>query len=224
MDVQHLCSLCAYLASCTLYAALVYISLYEWIWVSLSIVLGGPCCFLVYNVLQWILWASVSTTGHSFEYLVRMWANAHLVLWRYQWLYGFLYRFANGPVPDEVRKLDSHINSSKSCGICLDKLGGCCYDEAILICGHRYHAKCIRNWESEKECCEIIKVYHKQQIALLRTIDPCFRCPLCRTSYQWNEKWGSNFILDSLSHLLMTTTHWFVDYFLYSTQRQSDCN
>ena len=88
-------------------------------------------------------------------------------------LYDHLYQTYNGPIPSTIYKLNNRYQNTSECPICWEDFYGS--ETTILHCGHRYHNDCLRSWELRQFEMKAHRSY---------------RCSMCRTDYNWTQKWN----------------------------------
>ena len=117
-------------------------------------------CFLIYNLGLWLL-CLLYTVKFNREYCY------------------YQYQLDHSPVPPNIYQLNFHYNNIYECALCLDPFNPITFgNESILHCGHRYHTKCIGDWEWD-----VLKSSYNPWIKLPT-------CPMCRGMYTWQQKWN----------------------------------
>ena len=107
-----------------------------------------------------------------------------------QWDFSHRY-LTNGPVPDLVKVRDTRINSNGRCAICWEPLGQQ-HNEVLLFCGHRFHSHCLRKWETNQYETTKKKFRREHPFTRFSNEHVNYRCPNCRVSYQWTQKWDEH--------------------------------
>ena len=113
--------------------------------------------------------------------------------------YGTLYKWSNGTPSTHILQSNARINRGGNCSICLEPLNNWQKPEVVLECGHRYHAKCIRDWERQQR-----KNYMEQMAAP----QPWYICPNDRSRYDWTEKYEYTRYTHSTCHNGTHTHHY----------------
>eukprot|EP01083_Nonionella_stella_P164711 546030_1 len=101
----------------------------------------------------------------------------------YNYLYNTRY---NGEPSASVYELNFKYKNVYDCRVCLHEFGATtAQKEDILHCGHRFHRKCLRAWELQQ--LHVMQLQHYYFKA--------YQCPMCRTEYNWKQKWD-----DAIGH------------------------
>ena len=107
-----------------------------------------------------------------------------------QWDFSHRY-LQNGPLPEDLKERDSKINSNGRCAVCWEGLGEQHNHEVLLICGHRFHSHCLREWETNQyKTTKMEFCLHPFNQFSNENVD--YRCPNCRHCYKWTQKWAGN--------------------------------
>lgn len=84
--------------------------------------------------------------------------------------YGIIFQYQS--IPTFIHELIQKYNDDK-CIFCMESLSN---DKSIvLICGHQYHHKCVRQWE---------------RLQFKRNPTKLHKCPLCSRAYDWTQKYS----------------------------------
>ena len=120
------------------------------------------------------------------EILLRLLLSFHENLY-----YGKLYETRNSSIPQNVYSLNFRYDNIYECNICLNPFCKILHgNEVIVKCGHRYHKDCLRSWE--------LKQFHDNVYGL-------YKCPTCRSEYNWKSKWNYIYTLSMKPHNKVTT-------------------
>eukprot|EP01084_Bolivina_argentea_P318189 551766_1 len=106
----------------------------------------------------------------------------------------YIPQYMNTQPPSFVYELNYKNDNMYQCNICSNPFIRSINNsqETILKCGHRYHQKCLREFE----------LAHIDK-------DPFFsknhQCPTCNISYDWNDKWQYKYIDTGIIKMSDTT-------------------
>eukprot|EP01084_Bolivina_argentea_P054049 99144_1 len=113
---------------------------------------------------------NVIVSIYKYEEKIMMFINSIYETFFYTRCYEY-----NRRAPKILYELNMKYDNSGQCTVCFRKYKKVSHrKEDILHCGHRFHAKCLRKWELQQFKQNAFKSY---------------RCPVCRTSYHWKQKW-----------------------------------